>query len=126
LYYTRNEYDIIWSYKAENGTQTSDTGKVKYNVLPAHANPETVTVDHRIYTFASWSPAVEVATENNTYTATYIETCETGYHDNDGTCAINEYDITWSYRDVDGGLTSTTDTLAYGSTPTPPSVPLKC
>ncbi len=39
---------------------------------------------------------------------------------------VNSYAITWSYRDADGELTSTTDTLAYGATPTAPTLPGTC
>ena len=96
---TENTYNITWSYKASDGTQTWEVMKVKYNILPEHVDAPTVTVDHRIYTFASWTPMVEEATADVTYTATYTETCETGYDDKWWECVIHEYDITWLNED---------------------------
>jgi hypothetical protein len=44
--------------------------------LPTHAATPSYTEDHRVYTFASWTPTIEAETGDTTYTATYTNACE--------------------------------------------------
>ena len=66
--------------------------------------PETPTkasTAQYTYTFAGWTPTLDVVTEDVTYTATYTPT-------------LRSYTVTW--LDGDGEVLKT-DTLAYGATP---------
>lgn len=98
--WTINQYDITW--KNADGT-TLTTTKVNYNVLPTYtgATPTKAATAQYSYTFNGWTPAIVVATENATYTATFAST-------------TNKYTVTWTdENDVVLG----TDNLEFGAMP---------
>ena len=60
---------ITW--KQDDGT-TIDQTVVEYGQIPTHADPTKPATAEYTYTFAGWTPMIVAATENTTYTATYI------------------------------------------------------
>ena len=63
-----------------------------------------------VYTFAGWTPEVVPAADAADYTAAFNEAART-------------YAITWSWKDANGNDASTTDDVAFGTTPSAPSIP---
>lgn len=96
------QYDI--TFVDENGTTVlKATEKLAYGTEPtAPADPEKKPDDQYTYTFAGWSPAVDVVTKDQIYKATYKAT-------------LRKYDIT--FKDGDGKLLQTIS-VEYGKTPT--------
>ena len=94
-----------------NGTDVLQSSEVPANTMPtAPAEPTgKPATDEYTYAFDHWSPALAVATENMTYTAVYKEKEKTytiSYYKEDGTTLIS----------------TSTEKLPYGATPTPPVV----
>jgi len=86
-------YTITWSYKDANGEDKNETTKVEYWEMPTHDNPGWYTINHKMYTFVNWDPAIVVATENKTYTATYTSECEEQYHADGELCVSEKIDV---------------------------------
>lgn len=107
--WTINQYDITW--KNEDGT-TLTTTKVNYNVLPTYtgATPTKAATAQYSYTFNGWDPAIVVATEDATYTATFAST-------------TNKYTITFANIDGNGGMSEVE--YEYGATPSYAGTPAK-
>jgi len=69
---SKQTFDITW--KNEDGT-TLKTDKVTFGNMPSYNGsiPTKVAVEEKKYEFSGWTPELEPATENKTYTATFIE-----------------------------------------------------
>ena len=67
--YATNRYAITW----KNGITgaTIDTTQVYHGVTPTHAAVEQASSAKASYAFAGWSPEIEPAVSNTTYTATF-------------------------------------------------------
>ena len=103
-------FQITW--KDGNGS-TLKTDTVNYNETPVYAwtTPTKTATAQYSYTFNNtWSPTIVPATADATYTAQFNS-------------VVNEYTITWNYRDANGEQIQSTNTVAYGQTPSAPSLP---
>ena len=116
-------YSITWNYKDSSGNDTGDIIQVNYGKLPTHADPVQYTQAHRVYTFTGWNPRVVVVTWDIIYTAQYTNECEVGYIDVSGSCIINNYEITWEYRNELWEITTTWNNFAYEANPVAPTLP---
>jgi uncharacterized repeat protein (TIGR02543 family) len=69
---SKKTFDITW--KNENGT-TIKTDKVTYGSVPSYngSTPTKTAVEEIKYEFTGWTPELLPATENKTYTATFVE-----------------------------------------------------
>lgn len=69
---SKQTFDITW--KNEDGT-TLKTDKVTFGNMPSYNGiiPTKDAVEEKKYQFNGWTPEFEPATENKTYTATFIE-----------------------------------------------------
>ena len=102
-------YTITW--ENWDGTVLETDTSVTPGTTPKYDGDEpTKTGDAQFsYTFTGWSPAVGAATSDKTYTAQFSQT-------------TNQYKVTWKNWD---GTVLKTETLKYGSTPTPPANPTR-
>ena len=89
---------IVW--KDDDGT-TLGTDYLLPGETPSRAALGQKTTVAAYCAFSGWSPLIEPAVSNTTYTATYLYT-------------PRPYAITWKNRD---GTTVATDTIAYGTVP---------
>lgn len=106
---SKKTFDIIW--KNENGT-TIKTDRVTYGSVPTYNGsiPTKAAVEEIKYEFTGWTPELVPATENKTYTATFVE-------------VENRFTVNY---DLDGGqwaLESSESVLYNGLITT--SIPLK-
>lgn len=97
-------YTITW--KDDQGN-TIETTKVAEDELPTHAAPVKANTDEYTYTFTGWTPAIEPATANATYTATFSQT-------------KNKYTIT--FEDYDGTVIQS-GLVEYGAAVVAPADP---
>ncbi|MBE5745994.1 MAG: BspA family leucine-rich repeat surface protein [Clostridiales bacterium] len=100
LYYNRNRFTITW--KNENGTVLKTDENIPYGQTPSYTG-ETLTKEATLqysYTFAGWTPEIEVVTEDAEYTAVF-------------TSAINKYTITITYMLKDEILKEETKIVDY-------------
>jgi len=69
---SKQTFDITW--KNEDGT-TLRTDKVTFGNTPSYSGdiPTKAAEEDKKYEFSGWTPEIESATENKTYTATFIE-----------------------------------------------------
>ena len=98
---TTNTYTVTW---VDGDGNTLKTDTVAYGKTPVYsgATPTKTATAQYTYTFSGWDKAIAAVTGDVTYTAQFSDT-------------VNEYTVTW----IDGdGNTLTTDTVAYGETPT--------
>lgn len=94
----KNKYTITWNN--DDGT-TIDTTRVGYLEMPTHSNPTKAATAEYTYTFTGWTPVIEAATGDKTYTATYSAT-------------KNSYTIRFVN---DNGTELQKTKVAYGETP---------
>ena len=107
---TVNEYTITWK---DGDGNTLNIEQVAYGQTPSYAGSTPTKTATAQYTYIfnnTWSPAIVSVTADATYIAQFDST-------------VNEYTITWNYRDANGVQTQSTDTVAYGQTPIAPSLP---
>ena len=79
--YTENARNYMITFVNEDGT-VLQSGDVAYGEMPKYTG-ETPTKEGNIeyaYIFDNWTPELTWVTESAVYTATYIESCNTGYH----------------------------------------------
>ena len=95
-------YTITW--KNYDGSILETDDDVLENTVPTYdgSNPTRQSNEQFSYTFSGWTPAVEAATSDKEYVATYVE-------------KINAYTVTW--KNYDGTILKT-DTYNYGEMPT--------
>ena len=104
---TLRSYTITW---LDDDDSVIDTTTVNYGVVPTHADPTKAVDAQYTYTFDWWTPTVVSVTWPAAYKATYSTT-------------TNEYTITWNYRDANWGRVEYTGDVAYGQTPSAPTLP---
>ena len=103
-------FQITWK---DGNRNTLKTDTVNYNETPVYAwaTPTKTATAQYSYTFNNtWSPAIVPATADATYTAQFNS-------------VVNEYTITWNYRDANWVQIQSTGNIAYGQTPNAPSLP---
>lgn len=102
------KYTVTW--KNGDTVLETDTG-VPYGTTPTYngSTPTKASTAQYSYTFSGWSPSVGAITGNVTYTAQFTQT-------------LRSYAVT--FKD-ENGTTLKTETVGYGSKPTPPSNPTK-
>ena len=81
-------YTITWL--DSDGTQI-DTAEVDEEATPEHADPAKAAEGIYTYIFTGWTPAIEAATSNATYTATYLKTVDLSTLSGD--CTVADGDI---------------------------------
>ena len=92
--------DVLQSSLVDIGQTPAYTGET----------PTRESSTSTVYTFAGWTPEVVPAADAADYTAAFNEAART-------------YAITWSWKDANGNDASTTDDVAFGTTPSAPSIP---
>ena len=97
-----NAYTITWVN--EDGTVLEVDEFVDYGELPEYngLTPTKEATAQYTYTFASWSPLVDVVIGDQTYTATYSS-------------KVNTYKITW--LNEDGSVLHIDEAIEYGQVP---------
>jgi len=94
-------YTIAWEV---NGTVVETDSNVKEGIMPNYDGTKPVKTDIQYeYTFTGWTPELTNVTQNQKYTAIFVQG------------EIKEYTITW--KDTDDSILGTT-TVAYGAMPT--------
>lgn len=107
-------YNITWSYRDASWVVTTITDVVsQWDTPTPPILPETSQSASTVYSFTWWSPSVAPATEDKTYTAQYAT-------------STRKYAITWSYRNANWTVTTTTNNVDYWTTPTAPTLPSTC
>ena len=97
---TKNSYTI--TFADEDGT-VLQSSEVEYGAMPtAPSDPTKANTAEWSYTFAGWTPQVEMVTGDAEYKATF-------------TATKNSYTVTWLNED---GSEIESQTLEYGATPT--------
>ena len=99
-----NEHTITW---LDDDGSSLGTTVCQHFTMPTHADPTKASTAQYNYTFAGWSPAVQRAESNTTYTATY-------------TAELRKYNIQWWKPSDTGAAQGTrlaTTSVAYGTIP---------
>ena len=101
-YYNIETFTIIW--KNYDGTELETDENVPYGTLPSYdgAKPTQAATAQYTYIHNGWTPTVETVTGNTEYTAVF-------------TGKINEYVITFNYKNENGEDATSTLTLEYGT-----------
>ena len=116
-------FEITW--KNDDGT-TIDTTNVYEGQTPSHDDPTKAATAHHTYTFTGWTPALEAAVSNTTYTATFkrvvdMDTATGDYTAEDGDEIVGSsetYKVT-----VPGGATVTINGVSVAGAGGGASVP---
>ena len=97
-----NTYTVRW--ENYDGTLLEEDKNVKEGEEPTYdgATPTREATAEYSYTFAGWTPALEIVSKDITYTATY-------------TSAERKYTITW--KNYDGTVLETDENVPYGVDP---------
>lgn len=98
-----------YEFRDEDGTLLSSGTLAAGQVPPVPQDPVKTSDQQYRYEFDGWSPQVGAMTEDTVYTAQYI-------------AIPNSYTVT--FVDEDGSLLQS-ETLPYGTIPTPPEAPTK-
>lgn len=107
--YSIPTYTVTWK-NHDGSVLETDTG-VSVGTTPTYngSTPTKASTAQYDYTFSGWSPSVGAITGNTTYTAQFTQT-------------LRSYAVI--FKD-ENGATLKTETVSYGSKPTPPSNPTK-
>ena len=68
-------FEITWK---DDAGETIETTNVNEGETPSHADPTKAATAPYVYTFTGWTPALEAAVSNTTYTATFKRVVDMG------------------------------------------------